>query len=148
MAVSFDWKGKKLEMKTSTILSTKPANSAAEEKIVLVVEDDPDLRRIVQWVLEDEGFLVEAAQDGKEALNLAMLKKPSLVLLDMSLPLIDGYGVAAGLHKAYGDTVSILTMTADGYAAEKAQHIGAIGYVSKPFELDDLINAVRAGLER
>jgi DNA-binding response OmpR family regulator len=39
-------------------------------------------------------------------------------------------------------------MTADGYAAEKAKHIGAIGYVSKPFELDDLINAVRAGLER
>jgi DNA-binding NarL/FixJ family response regulator len=64
----------------------------------------------------------------------------------MGLPIIDGAGVAAGLHSTYGNTVTILTMTADGRAAEKAQRIGAIGYLSKPFDFDDLINAVRNAL--
>src|SRR4051794_28888102 len=138
----------KRDMKSSTILSINPANSASKENVVLIVEDDEDLRCIVQWVLEDEGFMVETAKDGREALDRAMVRKPSLVLLDMALPIIDGYGVAAGLHKTYGDTITILTMTADGSAAEKAKHIGAIGYVTKPFELDTLVNSVRGALER
>jgi len=128
-------------------LSVKPANSASKENVVLIVEDDEDLRQIVQWVLEDEGFMVETAKDGREALDRAMARKPSLVLLDMALPIIDGYGVAAGLHETYGDTITILTMTADGHAAEKAKRVGAIGYVSKPFELDTLVNSVRGALE-
>jgi DNA-binding response OmpR family regulator len=134
-------------MKSSTILSVKQANSASKENVVLIVEDDEDLRYIVQWVLEDEGFVVETAKDGREALDRAMARKPSLVLLDMALPIIDGYGVAAGLHETYGDTITILTMTADGHAAEKAKRVGAIGYVSKPFELDTLVNSVRGALE-
>ena len=128
-------------------MSVKPANSASKENVVLIVEDDEDLRQIVQWVLEDEGFMVETAKDGREALDRAMARKPSLVLLDMALPIIDGYGVAAGLHEAYGDTITILTMTADGHAAEKAKRVGAIGYVSKPFELDTLVDSVRGALE-
>jgi two-component system, chemotaxis family, chemotaxis protein CheY len=135
-------------MKSSTILNVKPANSASKENVVLIVEDDEDLRYIVQWVLEDEGFVVETAKDGREALDCAMARKPSLVLLDMALPIIDGYGVAAGLHETYGDTITILTMTADGHAAEKAKRVGAIGYVSKPFELDTLVDSVRGALER
>ena len=91
--------------------------------------------------------MVELAGDGKEAIDHALVNKPSLVLLDMALPVIDGYGVAASLREIYGSTVTILVMTADG-RAEKAKHVGAIGYVSKPFELDTLINAVRAALER
>jgi len=134
-------------MKSSAILSVKPANYASKENVVLIVEDDEDLRHIVQWVLEDEGFVVETAKDGREALDRAMARKPSLVLLDMALPIIDGYGVAAGLHETYGDTITILTMTADGHAAEKAKRVGAIGYVSKPFELDTLVNSVRGALE-
>lgn len=117
------------------------------KKLVLVVEDDNDLRQTIQWLLEDEGFEVETAGDGKEALDHARQRKPALVLLDMNLPILDGYGVANGLRSIYGSTISILTMTADGRAAEKAQRIGALGYLSKPFELDALINAVRAALD-
>jgi DNA-binding response OmpR family regulator len=120
--------------------------STLTDKLVLVVEDDSDLRQTIQWMLEDEGFLVKTAGDGREALNLATLQKPSLVVLDMGLPIIDGNGVAAGLRSTYGNSVTILTMTADGRAAEKAQRIGAIGYLSKPFELDALVNAVRSAL--
>ncbi len=134
----------KIEMKSSVSSSTKPP----VENVILLVEDDADLRQIVQWILEDEGFMVETVGDGKEALDRAVAKKPSLVLLDMALPIIDGYGVAAGLHQVYGDAVAIIVMTADGYAAEKARDIGALGYVSKPFDLDTLVNTVRAALER
>ncbi len=128
---------------TTTIVSDDPALT---DKLVLVVEDDSDLRQTIQWMLEDEGFLVETARDGREALDRATQHKPSLVVLDMNLPIIDGNGVAAGLRSTYGSNVTILTMTADGRAAEKAQHIGAIGYLSKPFELDALVNAVRSAL--
>lgn len=134
-------------MKSNTALSIKPTNSASEEKTVLIVEDDADLRQIIQWILEDEGFKVEIAGDGQEALDRARANKPSLVLLDMALPIIDGYGVAAGLRQIYGDNIAILTVTAAGHAEEKAQRVGAIGYVSKPFELDTLINAVKFAID-
>ena len=128
---------------TPTLTSS---DSTLADKLVLVVEDDSDLRQTIQWMLEDEGFLVETASDGREALDLATQRKPSLVVLDMGLPIIDGNGVAAGLRSTYGTSVTILTMTADGRAAEKARRIGAIGYLSKPFDLDALINAVRSAL--
>jgi DNA-binding response OmpR family regulator len=114
----------------------------ARNRLVLIVEDDTDLRQTIQWTLEDEGFVVETAGDGREALERATLRKPSLVVLDMGLPILDGNGVAAGLRATYGETVTILTMTADGHAADKAARIGAVGYLSKPFDLDDLINEV------
>ncbi|MBV9710663.1 MAG: response regulator transcription factor [Ktedonobacteraceae bacterium] len=123
-----------------------PEDPALTDKLVLVVEDDSDLRQTIQWMLEDEGFLVETAADGREALDRATQRKPSLVILDMGLPIIDGNGVAAGLRSTYGNNVTILTMTADGRAAEKAQRIGAIGFLSKPFDLDALVNAVRSAL--
>ncbi len=128
---------------TPTLVSD---DSTLTDQLVLVVEDDSDLRQTIQWLLEDEGFLVETAGDGKEALERATQRKPSLVVLDMGLPIIDGNGVAAGLRSTYGNSVTILTMTADGRAAEKAQRIGAIGYLSKPFDLDALVDAVRSAL--
>ena len=122
-------------------------HSELVKKEVLVVEDDRDLREMIQWLLEEEGFVVKVAKNGKEALDYAVVNKPSLVLLDMTLPIIDGFGVAAGLHKVYGDQLPILAMTADGHADEKACKVGAIGSISKPFELDALVDAVRAALE-
>ena len=67
-----------------------PGDATLADKLVLVVEDDSDLRQTIQWMLEDEGFLVETASDGREALDLAAQRKPSLVVLDMGLPIIDG----------------------------------------------------------
>ena len=129
-----------------TNVNTTTSDSSSSEKVVLVVEDDTDLRQTIQWTLEDEGLIVETAGDGQEALNRAAVRKPTLVVLDMGLPIIDGNGVAAGLRASYGSSVSILTMTADGRAAEKAKRIGAVGYISKPFDLDALIAAVKRAL--
>ncbi|HCI80929.1 MAG TPA: response regulator [Ktedonobacter sp.] len=127
-------------------VNTTVRDAQSPEQVVLIVEDDTDLRQTIQWTLEDEGLIVETAADGQEALNRAARRKPTLVVLDMGLPIIDGNGVAAGLQASYGNSVSILTMTADGRAAEKAKRIGAIGYISKPFDLDALITAVKQAL--
>lgn len=127
-------------------VNTTASDIPSSEQVVLIVEDDTDLRQTIQWTLEDEGLLVETAADGQEALKRAAQRKPTLVVLDMGLPIIDGNGVAAGLRASYGSSVSILTMTADGRAEEKAKRIGAIGYISKPFDLDALISAVKRAL--
>src|SRR5438876_5900923 len=121
--------------------------SITQDKLILVVEDDFDLRQTILWTLKDEGYEVEEAGDGGEALERALRRKPALVLLDMGLPVLDGYGVAARLHSIYGDTVLIVTMTAAGRAAEKAWRIGAAGYLNKPFELDDLLAIVQQMLD-
>jgi CheY-like chemotaxis protein len=129
--------------------STFPAasnSSMTPDKLILVVEDDFDLRQTILWTLKDEGHEVEEAGDGREAVERALQRKPALVLLDMGLPVIDGYGVAAKLRSSFGDTILIVTMTADGRAAEKARRIGAAAYLNKPFELDDLITIVQQTL--
>jgi DNA-binding response OmpR family regulator len=114
---------------------------------VLVVEDEPDLLQVIQWGLEAEGMLVDTAADGQAALDHMAQYRPALVLLDMGLPIVDGYGVAAGLRDLHGDSVPIIVVTADGQAAEKARRVGAVSYVRKPFDLDHLLNAVQRGLE-
>ncbi|HZU03288.1 MAG TPA: response regulator [Ktedonobacteraceae bacterium] len=131
-----------LFMDESTFPSASNTSMTAD-KLILVVEDDFDLRQTILWTLKDEGHEVEEAGDGGEAVERALQRKPALVLLDMGLPVIDGYGVAARLRSHYGDRILIVTMTADGRAVEKARRIAAAGYLNKPFELDDLIAIVR-----
>ncbi len=109
---------------------------------VLVVDDDPDMRLMMRWALEEEGLSVATAGDGRAALARIAEQRPALVVLDMSLPLVDGYGVAQGLRTAYGEDVPIVLVTADGRAAEKARRTGARAYLHKPFEVDDLVHAV------
>ena len=113
---------------------------------VLIVDDDARVRQAIQWALEGEGFVVETAADGQAALELAARRPPDLVLLDMTLPTLDGYGVAQALRRDHGPALPILAVTADGQAPEKARRVGAYAFVRKPFELDDLLAAVRAGL--
>lgn len=113
---------------------------------ILVVDDDWQMRDVLQQVLEDEGFTVETAADGQQALEQVVLNRPALLVLDMGLPLVDGFGVAAGLREAYADPPPIVVVTADGRAAEKARQVRAVGYLSKPFDLERLCAVVRASL--
>ncbi|HEY7293979.1 MAG TPA: response regulator [Dehalococcoidia bacterium] len=120
-----------------------PGQTAVLSADVLVVDDDPDVRLMIRWALEEEGLTVATAGDGRAALDLLAARRPALLVLDMSLPLVDGYGVAAGLRAAYGADVPILLVTADGRAAEKARRLGARAYLHKPFEVDELVRAVQ-----
>lgn len=114
---------------------------------ILVVEDDAQVRQTITWTFEAEGLPVAAAPNGRRALELATHQRPSLLVLDLGLPDIDGYGVAAGIRAVHG-AVPILVITADGRAEEKAQRVGAFGYLHKPFDLDELVAVVLEALGR
>lgn len=121
-------------------------HASAIQRPVLVVDDDPDVRQVVSWALEDAGFEVHTAADGQDALSRATTHPPAAVVLDVGLPNADGAVVAARLRQVCGDGLPIVIITADGRAAEKAQRAGAVAYFHKPFEDETLVEAVRHAL--
>ncbi|HEV2125338.1 MAG TPA: response regulator [Chloroflexota bacterium] len=83
---------------------------------IMVVDDDPRIRQAVQWALEDEGYAVVAAADGRQALDAAATQRPALIVLDNGLPEASGAQVAAQLREIGGESLPILLITADGRA--------------------------------
>jgi DNA-binding response OmpR family regulator len=116
--------------------------------VVLVVEDDPDLREAVRWLLEDEGWLVETAADGRQALDRAAEVQPALVVLDLGLPIFSGEEVADRLREMFDKPPPIIVMSAAGMIVEKTRRIQPVAWVPKPFDLDELAQAVRVQLDR
>ncbi|MGI8554691.1 MAG: response regulator transcription factor [Dehalococcoidia bacterium] len=112
-----------------------------DDVAILVVADDPSIRTTVSEILDLEGYVVETACDGAEALKVLEQAFPSLVLLDMRMPVLDGWGFAR-VVKERGLQLPILVMTAAQNAKRWADEIGAAGYLAKPFELLDLLAAV------
>jgi CheY-like chemotaxis protein len=108
---------------------------------ILIVDDDPSIRATVTEILEFEGYPVEAAANGAEALRSIERSRPSLVLLDMRMPVLDGWGFARALRER-GMRLPILVMTAAQNARAWAEEIGADGFVAKPFDLPELLDAV------
>jgi CheY-like chemotaxis protein len=108
---------------------------------VLVVDDDPSILDTVSSILAGEGYQVMAAAGGAEALAHARTWHPTLVLLDMRMPIVDGWAVARALHES-GSNVPVIVMTAAESARRWADEIGAAGYLAKPFALDELIDCV------
>jgi CheY-like chemotaxis protein len=114
---------------------------AQPAKPILVVDDDTTILRSVAELLELEGYAVETATNGAEALEATRLLQPGLVLLDMRMPVLDGWGYARAVADA-APKPRIVIMTAAHDARRWADEIGADGYISKPFEADQLIAAV------
>ncbi len=115
---------------------------SAVDRPILVVDDDQAILEIVADVLRFEGYRVETALDGAEALEAVERSSPTLVLLDMRMPLLDGWGFARTLRER-GIELPILVMTAARDAASWAEEIGARGYLAKPFDIGELLDAVR-----
>jgi len=111
------------------------------DRPILVVDDDASIRQTVREILDLEGYPVETAADGREALRVVERAGPSLVLLDMRMPELDGWGFAREIRER-GIELPILVMTAAENARSWAAEIGADGYVAKPFELDELLAAI------
>src|SRR5438094_8308706 len=105
---------------------------------VLVVEDNAILRDALSTVIEHEGYNVEAASNGQEALDRVAHGPPDAILLDMRMPILDGWGFARELC-ARGLRVPILVLTAERNAQQCAAEIGAEGYLGKPFAIAELL---------
>jgi CheY-like chemotaxis protein len=121
------------------------ASETSGDPPILIVDDDPVMRQALREAFEDEGMAVETASDGREALRKVADRWPALVVLDVTLPVLDGYQVADRL-RASDRPVPILAITGDGQAREKAHRMGAFAYLRKPFELSELLRLVQGAL--
>ena len=115
--------------------------------MILVVDDDPEVRQLIYDVLDSEGFEVEKAADGREALEKATRRRPALVVLDLTLPRLSGPAFAAQLSSLSGRPVPILVISGEGRAGSKARELGAFAYLHKPFDIEDLLECVARGLQ-
>jgi two-component system, OmpR family, response regulator VicR len=115
---------------------------------ILVVEDDKNLRDILEYNLTHEGYAVLAAQDGPEGIRLAYDEKPDLVVLDLMLPGVNGYDVCRAIRKQL--TVPILMLSAREDEIDKVLglELGADDYMTKPFSLRELLARIHAMLRR
>ncbi len=117
-------------------------------KTILVVEDDRNISQLLQMYLKKEGYSVHAAFDGGEALRLFAETTPDLVLLDLMLPVIDGMGVCDEIRRQ--SDVPIIMLTAKGELDDKVSGLrrGADDYITKPFEMPEVLARVEAVLRR
>ena len=109
---------------------------------VLVVEDDDALREVVTTALSDEGYDVHAAPNGQAALDVLDRAAPGVILLDMRMPVMDGWVFAHVYRQRPGPHARIIVCTAAQDVARWAGEIDADAYLSKPFRLDDLLDLV------
>lgn len=108
---------------------------------VLVIDDDPAILATVAEILHDEGYHVLQAGNGQEGLAALEQHQPALVLLDMRMPVLDGWGFVAVLRQRESK-VPFVVMTAAQDARRWAQEVGATGFLAKPFELVELLAIV------
>jgi DNA-binding response OmpR family regulator len=111
--------------------------------LVLVAEDDADLRDLVALTLTDAGMDVELAANGREALARVAQRRPDLVLLDMMMPVLDGKGFCEALRLLDEDPPRVVVMTAADRVAQSAAAVCAVSWIAKPFDIDELVLKIR-----
>lgn len=109
---------------------------------VLVAEDDPSVRMTIEFVLKDEGFDVLLAEDGEQALSLALEAKPDVILLDQIMPKLDGKEVLAALRRD-DSTKDIPVLVLTGMARGEPSEWPGATFVGKPFSPDALVQRIR-----
>lgn len=118
---------------------------------ILLAEDDDALRMMTRAILELHGFEVHAFANGQLALDAFVSVLPDIVVSDISMPIMDGYGLLQGVRQLpMGAVVPFLFLSAYSERADvaEARRLGADDYLFKPFETDDLVTAVRARIDR
>ena len=115
---------------------------------VLVVEDDPNIRELLQLYLEKEGYTVALAADGGQGLQMFRILRPDLVLLDVMMPVMDGWEVCKAIRE--DGSTPVIMLTAKGETDDKVTGLkaGADDYVTKPFEMKELLARIEAVLRR
>jgi two-component system, OmpR family, KDP operon response regulator KdpE len=113
---------------------------------ILVVDDDPPIRRLLRFSLAGQGYRVSEASNGEQALTMTATEKPELVVLDLGLPDVDGQEVIRRMRE--WSTVPIIVLTVREHEDEKVRALdeGADDYVTKPFGMPELMARIRAAL--
>jgi DNA-binding response OmpR family regulator len=120
-----------------------------QDKLVLVADDDADVRELVVFRLARAGYEVIEAADGEEAVEIALARRPALCVIDVMMPKLDGYEVTEHLRASEGgDRMAILLLTAsvEEAAVNRGFEVGADDYIKKPFSPAELLERVAAAL--
>jgi two-component system, cell cycle response regulator DivK len=121
------------------------------QPVVLLAEDFEDARELYRDYLEFSGFIVETATNGREAIDQAIALLPDIILMDASMPVLDGWQATREI-KTHPSTkhIPILALTAHAFedAKHEARAVGCDGFVTKPCLPDDLVSQVRAVLDK
>jgi DNA-binding response OmpR family regulator len=115
---------------------------------ILVVDDDPDIRGLVRELLDRRGFAVTEARDGQEALRVFFDQRPDLIVLDVSMPGLDGWKTLERIRELSDVPVVMLTAKATELEKTRGLRAGADDYVTKPFGRQELLARVEALLRR
>ncbi|WP_369255159.1 response regulator [Geodermatophilus amargosae] len=111
---------------------------------LLVVEDDDPIRTSLRWALEDEGYTVEEAVSGEEACALVDAAPPDVMLLDLMLGRMDGFGVVRHVRRRHDLPIIVVSARADTHDIVAALEAGADDYVTKPFHVKEITARLRA----
>ncbi|HNS02955.1 MAG TPA: response regulator transcription factor [Anaerolineae bacterium] len=120
----------------------------ASTKSILIVDDEPRMRRFVRMNLELEGFNVSEASDGLEAVRKVREEAPNLVVLDVEMPHLDGFETLAQIRSTSSAPVIMLTVRGEEEERIKGLDLGADDYVTKPFSARELVSRINAVLRR
>ena len=123
-------------------------STAKEKEKILVADDEAPILRLLRSNLEKEGYKVITATDGDAALNQAELNELDLILLDITMPRMDGWEVCRRVREFSNVPIIMLTARGDEYDKVKGLELGADDYLTKPFGLPELIARIKAVLRR
>jgi len=123
-------------------------SSTASQIKILVVDDDPGVRRYVQQILENSGYSVQTCDNGTEAIEQTAALKPTLLVLDLSLPGISGLAVCEQLRHWYRGSILVLSGNGEEGTIVQALDLGADDYLVKPFRSKELLARLRALVRR
>lgn len=116
--------------------------------MVLVADDDPCVLDLVRTLLESEGFSVQSASNGQEALSEIALHRPDVVLLDVMMPIMDGVTCCIELRKnPETSDVPVVVMSATTNLSTTVKEIGANGFIAKPFGIGELVRLLNRQLD-
>ncbi|HEV2765769.1 MAG TPA: response regulator [Pyrinomonadaceae bacterium] len=127
------------------------SNGERRGTTVLVVDDYADTRRVVRWMLEQKGYRVLEAEDGRQAVDSARAERPDLILMDLTMPQVDGFEAARTIRASEGlAEVPIIAVTAHDMAAsrEGARAAGCDLFISKPIDFTRLAVLIEKLLAR
>jgi CheY-like chemotaxis protein len=124
-------------------LTLHAVQEPARRASILVVDDDPGIVNLLELALIDEGYSVRAAGNGKDALEQIGAFHPDLILLDLNMPVMDGWEFCERLRSRGAEgAVPIIVMTAAQESPTRSFDVGAQGFLGKPFDLDSLFGAI------
>ena len=118
------------------------------EKTVLIIEDEKNIADLLELYLKKEGYTVKTAADGGEGLSLFRTWKPALVLLDLMMPVMDGWSVCKAIRAESQTPVIMLTAKSETDDKVAGLKIGADDYITKPFEMKEVLARIEAVLRR